>query len=234
MNLSQGVSENTDRGKEIDMKRTLTFIAAIFIMASGAGARTWTNAAGKTLEADLVRVSGDLVYLKIARNGNIHSVPIASLSESDQTFIKKYQKDQADQQRAEELAKRRAKWLTDYDDVQAEAKKYNLPILLLYTAPQWCGYCQMLEENILKKREFEEYASRHLVLFLADFSEKSDEKRWEKKHPELIKNFPVKGFPTVYVIAPSGENLGKLVGCNTDWTPKDYLERLEKRIAKMK
>lgn len=51
-----------------------------------AGARTWTNADGRTIEADLVKVDGKEVVLQ--KNGKEYRVPLESLSEDDQRFAK--------------------------------------------------------------------------------------------------------------------------------------------------
>ncbi len=55
-------------------------------------ARTWTQAAtGKKIEAEILKVEGENVVLKLG-GGKTASVPIASLSESDQEFIKEMAK----------------------------------------------------------------------------------------------------------------------------------------------
>lgn len=201
-------------------------LAAVFAGTS-VQARIWTNTAGQTLEAELVKVERGQVYLRLAKDRKVHPLKIDSLSDADQEFIKQYEKDMASQQKANELAKRKAKWLTDYDDVKAESEEFDLPILLLYTAPEWCGYCVMLEDNILGQNEFEEYAKRNLVLFLADFSKSSDAEDWAEEYPQLKKDYPVSGYPCAFLISPSGKQLGRISGCDSEWTPSDYIEMLQ-------
>ncbi len=208
-------------------KFTLLALMGAMAFSLGGWARTWTNTDGKTLEAELVRVKGDTVYLKIAKSGKIHPLEISMLSADDQEYIKQYEKDEAARQKAEKLSKRRAKWLDEYDDAKAEAEEYDLPIMLLYTAPAWCGYCVRLEDNILSQKLFEEYADRNLVLFLADFSENRDAENWKEDYPQLIKDFPCSGYPCAYLMTADGKQLGQISGYDSNWSIQDYINKLD-------
>lgn len=198
-------------------------------LSAGVQGRTWTNRKGKTLEADLVRVRGDTVYLEM--NGKIKPLKISLLCDADQEFIKQYEKEQAEKKKAEEFAKRkakrRAKWLDDYDDVKAEAEEFGLPIFLLYTAPEWCGYCVELESNILNKSDFKKYANANLVLFIADFSSSGTADDWKEDYPQLAKDFPCSGYPRAYLISTGGKKLGSIGGYDSEWSVQDYIDKLE-------
>ncbi len=207
--------------------QVMGLLIAGLCLSAAVQARTWTNAEGKTLEADIVKVKDGKVYLKLAANHKICPLDLGVLSDADQEYIKQYEQDRQEQERAAKLAARRARWEDDYDDVKEEAEKYGLPIFLLYTAPEWCGYCVKLEEHILSQKAFEEYANGNLVLFVADFSESRDKERWEDKYPELIKNFPVGGYPCAYLISASGKKLGKIGGYDSGWSVQDYIAKLE-------
>jgi len=68
-------------------------LVAIFFAATlsaEAESRSWTNDAGKTIQAELVDVEGDKAVLNM--NGNNFPVPINTLSEADQEFIKNWKK----------------------------------------------------------------------------------------------------------------------------------------------
>jgi thiol-disulfide isomerase/thioredoxin len=209
------------------MRNAAIFVVAALCAGHIAQARVWTNTEGQTLEAELVKVERGQVYLKLAKDRKVRPLKIETLSEADRKFIKQYEQDQVAQRKANELAKRKAKWLTDYDDVKAEAEKLDLPILLLFTAPEWCGYCIMLEQNVLDKEEFKEYAKANLVLYLADFSNSSDAEDWREEYPKLAKEFPFDGYPCAYLISPSGKQLGRIGGCDSEWSPRDYIDMLE-------
>ena len=51
-------------------------------------ARTWTNTAGKTIDAELVKVQGGKAYLKIDQR--VIPLPISGLSKKDQSYIKNW------------------------------------------------------------------------------------------------------------------------------------------------
>jgi thioredoxin-related protein len=209
------------------MRAVILLVIAALFAGTGAQARIWTNKEGKRLEAELVKVEHGQVYLRLAKDRKIRPVKIETLSEADQKFIIQYDQDKLAQQKAENLAKRKAKWLTDYDDVKIEAEKFDMPILLLFTAPAWCGYCVMLEQNVLDQEEFEEYAKGNLVLFLADFSDSGDAEDWREEYPKLAADYPVSSYPCTYLISPTGEQLGRIGGCDSEWKPRDYIDKLE-------
>ena len=209
-------------------------VVAVLALSTAVQARTWTNTEGQTLEADLVRVKGDTVYLELAANGQIRPLKISLLSEADQEFIRQYERDQLDKQKAEALAGRKARWQDDYEDAQAEAEEFGLPILLLYTAPEWCGYCVRLEENILSQKAFQEYANANLVLFIADFSEAGDAEDWKEEYPKLIADFPCGGYPCAYLMTRDGKKLGRISGYDSEWSIQDYIDKLEKQKTKAK
>ncbi len=70
--------------------RSLLVICAVVAVLATANlkARTWTQAAtGRTIEAEMVKVEGSNVLLKLA-SGQTVPVPLNSLSEADQAYIK--------------------------------------------------------------------------------------------------------------------------------------------------
>lgn len=56
--------------------------------AAGAGAQSWSNTAGKIIQAEFDRLEGDAVVLKTA-DGTYHTVPLANLSPESQAQAKK-------------------------------------------------------------------------------------------------------------------------------------------------
>lgn len=63
-------------------------IGSLFLVGSSlAETRSFTNKEGKALTAELIRVEGESAVLKLANSSRVN-VPIASLSDSDQQFIK--------------------------------------------------------------------------------------------------------------------------------------------------
>lgn len=94
--------------------KTKTDIAAVclslFFCAIGtAPGRTWTEAqTGRKLEGELVRVEGDAAVVRLA-NGTSVKLPLARLSEEDQTFVKEQAETAAKPAAAKAEEKSRAK-----------------------------------------------------------------------------------------------------------------------------
>lgn len=72
---------------DLDVMKTTLFL--VLLSLSTLQARTWTSITGQTAEADLVKVEGDSIVVKMA-DGRTSSFPIARLSEADQAFIKEH------------------------------------------------------------------------------------------------------------------------------------------------
>ena len=72
------------------MKFSLLLVAAMsFLPSTSIEARPFTNAEGKTLEAEIVRASATEVTLRMV-NQRTATVKISSLSEIDQAYVRKW------------------------------------------------------------------------------------------------------------------------------------------------
>lgn len=72
----------------IAMKTPALHICMLLCALSTLQARTWTEAqTGRTLEGDFVSVQGSAVVLRTGNGGTLQ-LPLARLSEADQTFVK--------------------------------------------------------------------------------------------------------------------------------------------------
>lgn len=122
-------------------------------------------------------------------------------------------------------------WLTDFEKAKAQAKAENKHILIDFSGSDWCGWCIKLDKEVFQKDEFKKYADEKLVLMLADFpSDKSKQsEETVKQNEKLAKEFGVRGFPTVFVLAPDGSTVGK-TGYQAGG-PDAYIEHLKKIIA---
>lgn len=208
---------------------------AILIMAcvcNGpiAQARIWTNTEGKTVEAELVKVEYGQVYLKLAGNGAIRPLKIEWLSEADREFVRQHEQEKAARQEAEERAKRQAEWLEDYDEVKAEAEKLELPILLLYTAPDWCGPCRRLESNVLKSSGFMEFADQELVLWIVDCSDSGDKEDWLEENKTIAETCRLEYYPMMYFLSSDLRKLGMIGSYQPEWDVAQYIEEIKKVI----
>lgn len=69
------------------MKISALLTSFLIVSVTGIQARTWTSASGHKVEAELVRVEGPNVVVRLP-NGTESPFPIAQLSEADQAFLK--------------------------------------------------------------------------------------------------------------------------------------------------
>ncbi|MFN0052662.1 MAG: SHD1 domain-containing protein [Planctomycetales bacterium] len=70
--------------------RSILFLAVILLVGTTtafAKLRTWTDAQGRTVKADFVRMNGAVVVLK-SNTGKVISIPFAQLSEDDQDYLR--------------------------------------------------------------------------------------------------------------------------------------------------
>ncbi len=77
----------------------------------------------------------------------------------------------------------------------AKAKESKKPMIVLFYA-DWCKFCKMLAPNFaktIKKKEFKEN-------FVAAYVNCDD-----PANAELVAQYEIHGFPTVYYVSPAGE-----------------------------
>jgi len=160
----------------------LCLLVSLFICPAALRAeyRNWTNAEGKNVEAELVKVDGDNVTFRL-RSGSTTVYAQSKLSEADRDYIAKNPPSAASSQAATAGktpsattaptvdANRKAKWQTKMAKAQEEAKKTGLPILVLFTGTSWCPYCIKLEAAVFSKKEFSTFADKNLVLLKLEF-----------------------------------------------------------------
>jgi thiol-disulfide isomerase/thioredoxin len=97
-------------------------------------------------------------------------------------------------------------WITDATGAAVQAKTENRLIFMLFTGSDWCIWCKRLEGEILGTEQFRTFAAEKLVLLKLDFP-KSTEQTAELKaqNRALLKQYGVRGFPTVIVLDASGK-----------------------------
>jgi len=119
-------------------------------------------------------------------------------------------------------------WTDDFDAAKAKAAKEGKLLLVDFSGSDWCGWCKKLDKEVFAEKEFVENASKDFVLVMIDspsdtsiLSEKAKE-----QNPKLVKEYKVRGFPTVLIMDAEGKQLRK-TGYRKGG-PKPYLEELAK------
>lgn len=124
-------------------------------------------------------------------------------------------------------ADRVAVWTGDVELAKAEAAKYDLPILLLYTAPPWCGYCKKLDNQLITQDKFKAYANKNLVLLIADYSDRAEGDKWGEQNKNLVESCPIQGFPHMYLLTSGAKKAGSVQFYEAEWSIQDYLDKIE-------
>jgi protein disulfide-isomerase len=111
------------------------------------------------------------------------------------------------------------------------AKAENKHLLIDFSGSDWCGWCIRLDNEVFSQAAFKEYADENLILMLADFPrDKSNQSAaLQKQNDELLKEYGVRGFPTVFILDPDGNTIDK-TGYQ-EGGPESYVDYIKKVIA---
>lgn len=123
-------------------------------------------------------------------------------------------------------------WMTDLEAARARAAAENKRLVVEFTGSTWCPPCKALHAEVLTTAEFRNW-SRDKVLVVLDFP-RAGERTPEKiaANPDLAKlmqlknDFDVSGFPTLFVLDPSGRVIAEQVGYRRGQGPAEYLKQL--------
>lgn len=200
---------------------------ACFCCNSFAESRTWTNSAGKTIEGEYVRATDKDVSVKLT-SGKIVKLPLASLSQEDQDFVKQEQETAKSEAVAEERAKLSFKWSKKLDAALKDAKEYDLPVMVLFTGTSWCPYCVKLENEVLSKSEFKRLAGGKM---LAVKYECPTPGGYTPEGKKKAQQFKIKGVPHYVILNKDGKVIGD-GGYHKGITPKELVEKISQAAGK--
>ncbi len=123
-----------------------------------------------------------------------------------------------------------APWTDSMEEALSRAKEENKVIFALFTAPEWCGFCRILEEKVLSKDDFTEKASEFAVLLMLDYSAPDKLPAAQKEALlKLQRQYRVSGYPTMYVLDSQGRVLGNIPNTR-DLTTETLLEKMKSFI----
>ncbi|MBU4459047.1 MAG: thioredoxin fold domain-containing protein [Verrucomicrobia bacterium] len=101
-------------------------------------------------------------------------------------------------------------WEDDFGRASELAKKDGKYMLVDFSGSDWCGWCIKLDNEVFQKKAFKDYAKENLVLALVDFPRNRPLSKKDKaRNDALAKKHGVRGFPTILVMSPEGEVVGK-------------------------
>jgi len=124
-------------------------------------------------------------------------------------------------------------WHQDYAKAMAMAAESGKPVLVKFTGSDWCPPCMRLDAEIFQSKEMATYANASLVSVYVDFPRRKSLPADQKQHNEaLAEEFGIEYFPTVWIVSPDGEKLGKL-GYQRGG-PEAYIQSIEKILTDAK
>jgi len=101
-------------------------------------------------------------------------------------------------------------WLVDLSTASASASASGRPILIDFTGSDWCPVCIKLHDEIFATPDFKDWASRNVVLLVADFPNQATQNdAVRKQNLDLQAKYHVQGYPTVVVVDAAGTILGE-------------------------
>jgi len=103
-------------------------------------------------------------------------------------------------------------WLTNIEKAKKQAK--GKMILVEFTGSDWCPPCKALKKNVFNTDKFKAYAKENLVLVELDFPRGKSKLTKEQSayNKAQAKKFGIRGYPTVFLLDPSGKEIMKKVG----------------------
>lgn len=129
---------------------------------------------------------------------------------------------------APDLAWADSSWETDLKKAQETAKTQKKLLFIDFTGSDWCGYCVRLDRDILSRPQFQEYASKNLVLMEVDFPRRKEQSHEIKmQNQRLAHQYNIQGFPTILVLDGEGQTVWRYDGYFSDG-PEAFIAALEK------
>lgn len=99
-------------------------------------------------------------------------------------------------------------WTEDWALALATAKTTNLPMLVNFTGSDWCSWCIRLNDEVFSRKEFQDYATKNLILVKLDFPRRAQQSEALKtQNQKLQGQFGVQGYPTIVLVNEEGKEI---------------------------
>jgi thioredoxin-related protein len=115
-------------------------------------------------------------------------------------------------------------WKTSFEQAIAEASQQNKQVLLYFSGSDWCVPCVEMEQQVLSRKQFAEFASKNLILVKLDFPRHKKLPAAETaQNEQLAKKYAIRGFPTFVLVDASGKEVRRQEGY-LEGGPSKFLE----------
>ena len=123
-------------------------------------------------------------------------------------------------------------WMRNFEGARKKASEEKKDLLVDFTGSDWCVWCIRLNKEVFDHAEFKDGVKEGFVLVELDYpNDKSKISEEEKKqNEELIKTYPIKGYPTILLCDPEGKPFAS-TGYRPDG-PVPYVKHLGELKAK--
>jgi len=123
-------------------------------------------------------------------------------------------------------------WTQDYEAALKLAQEKNLPILVMYTGSDWCGWCKLMDKQVFSKSEFYQFAEKNIILVSLDYPRDKSlvPEKYHDRNQRLLRERSIMGFPTYVVLKADGKTeLGRL-GAGREKTAESFIQEIQDLI----
>lgn len=125
-----------------------------------------------------------------------------------------------------------AEWTDNYEAARKQAAEEKKDLLIDFTGSDWCTWCIKLRKEVFEQAPFEAGVKDRYVLVELDYPK--DKSRLSevvaKQNEELLKKYPIKGYPSILLCDPSGKPFA-ITGYQPGG-PEAYLKHLDELQAR--
>lgn len=101
-------------------------------------------------------------------------------------------------------------WSVILENAQRRSEASGLPILALFTGPDWCPPCIQLEQEVLSRKGFQNYVRTNFIPLKVALYHRSPQSAASKAQYEtLTTQYRVKGVPAFAILSTEGTLLSK-------------------------
>lgn len=100
------------------------------------------------------------------------------------------------------------RWSLLLADAKKRSGASSLPILVLFTGPDWCPPCIQLEKEVLDEKKFKEYVRQNFIpLKVALYRQSPQSAASKAQYDEMRDEYKINGVPNFVIISNEGELL---------------------------